>query len=163
MLIQSIFGKKSRHALVRDIYRSAIRSTREFMHICKERATEVSPNQKALLLKCFTLQDLLLDQRSIRLEYLLKTKAIDCAVFKSLDAIDELLDRGLKQQEEDALKKSNPNYSDICQEIVDIRSKWESVALTAPLKSIETDPQYRAARLAMSDRTRELQRRISPS
>jgi hypothetical protein len=75
--------------------------------------------------------------------------------------IDELLDKGLNQEEEGTLKKSNPNYSDTCQEIVDIRSKWEPVALTASLKSIETDPQYRVARLALADRIRELQRRLS--
>jgi hypothetical protein len=53
MLIQSLLAMKSRHALVRDTYRKSIRSTREFMHICKQRAIEVSPDQKALLLNCF--------------------------------------------------------------------------------------------------------------
>ena len=52
MLIASLFGLKSRHALVRDTFRSSIRSARQFTHICKARATEASPDQKSLLLNC---------------------------------------------------------------------------------------------------------------
>jgi hypothetical protein len=132
---------KSRHALVRDTYRKSIRSTREFMQICKQRAIEVSPDQKALLLNCFKLQNLLMDQRAMRFEYLLKSKSRDCAIFKSLDEIDERLDKDWIAAEEGALKQSNLHYGAISQEIAEIQSKWDSEALTTPLRVLDQDPQ----------------------
>ena len=100
----------------------------------------------------------------MRFEYLLKTKSLDCSIFKSLDEIDERLDKDWDLSEEDALKKSNAHYTGICQEIVDIKSKWDSDSLTAPLKTLEQDPHYRAAREANADRIQEPSKtRIAPS
>jgi hypothetical protein len=93
MLIQSLLRLKSRHALVRDTYRKNMKRFREFTVFCEQRATAVSPDQKPLLLNCFKLWDLLMDQRAIRFEYLLETRSLDCAIFKSLDEIDERLDK----------------------------------------------------------------------
>ena len=124
---------------------------------------EVSPDQKSLLLNCFRLQNLLIDQRSIRFRFLLKSKSLDCAVFNSLDELDQRLDKNWNAAEQEVLNKSNSHYTGICQEIADIWSKWDAESLTAPLKAVEQDPRYRAARLAIADRTRELQRRIAPS
>jgi hypothetical protein len=161
MLIQSLFALKTRHGLVRDTYRKNMKRFREFTVFCEQRATEISPNQKPLLLNCFKLWDLLMVQREIRFEYLLKSKSLDCSTFKSLDEIDERLDKGWDVTEEVNLKKSNAHYTSICQEIADIKSKWDSDSLTAPLRALEQDPQYRAAREENADRIQELQRRLS--
>lgn len=149
--------------MVRDTYRKSMQSYREFTNLWERRAIEVSPDQKPLLLNCFRLQNLLMDQRAIRFEYLLKSKSMDCAIFKSLDEISERLDKDWTATEEGDLKESNSNYRDICQEIDDIQSKWDSDSLTAPLKAVEQDPQYRAAREAIADRVQELRSRIAPS
>jgi hypothetical protein len=163
MLLQSLLGLKSRHALARDTYRDYVKSTRDFMRVAEQRAIEVSPDQKSLLLNCFRLQNLLIDQRSIRFRFLLKFKSLDCAVFNSLDELDQRLYKNWNAAEQEVLNKSNSHYTGICQEIADIWSKWDAESLTAPLKAVEQDPRYRAARLAIADRTRELQRRIAPS
>jgi hypothetical protein len=162
MLIQSLLAMKSRHALVRDTYRKNLNRFRGFTVFCEQRAIEISPDQKPLLLNCFKLWDLLIDQRAIRFEYLIKSKSLDCSIFKSLDEIDERLDKDWDLTEEDALKKSNERYTSICQEMVDIKSKWDSDSLTAPLKTFEQDPRYRAAREANADRIQQLQSRIAP-
>jgi hypothetical protein len=99
----------------------------------------------------------------MRFEYLLKSKTLDCAVFKSLDEVSQRLDKNWKATEEGALKESNSLYCGICQEIADIKSKWDSDSLTAPLRAVQLDPQYRVAREAIADRVRELQSRIAPS
>jgi hypothetical protein len=91
------------------------------------------------------------DQRPIRFEYLLKTQSLDYPIFKSLDEVSKRLDKGWKATEEGALKKSNSHYGDICQEIADIQSKWDSDSLSAPLKAVE---QNRAAREAIADRVK---------
>jgi hypothetical protein len=161
MLIQALFGLKSRHALVRDTYRKNMKRFREFTVFCQQRAIEISPDQKPLMLNCFGLWDLLMDQRAIRFEYLLKAQSLDCAIFKSLDEIDERLDKDWDVTEEGILKKSNAHYCAIGQEIADVKSKWDSDSLTAPIRALEQDPQYRAARDANADRIQELQRRIS--
>jgi hypothetical protein len=152
---------KSRHALVRDTYRNNMKRFCEFTVFCEQRAIEISPDQKPLLLNCFKLWDLLSDQREIRFEYLLESKSLDCSTFKSLDEIDERLDKDWDVTEEGTLKKSNAHYTGISQEIADIKSKWDSDSLTAPLKALEQDPQYRAAREANADRIQELKRRIA--
>jgi hypothetical protein len=163
MLIQSLLAMRSRHAVVRNTYRKYMNSFREFTSLCRQRAILVSPDQEVLMLNCFKLWDLLMDQRAIRFEYLLKSQSLDCAIFKSLDEIEERLDKDWEAAEESTLKKSNAHYASICQEIADIKSKWDADSLTAPLKALEQDPQYRAARQADADRTREFQRRIAPS
>ena len=61
---------------------------------------EVSPDQKSLLPNCFRLQNLLIDQRSIRFRFLLKSKSLDCAVFNSLDELDQRLDKNWNAAEE---------------------------------------------------------------
>jgi hypothetical protein len=63
MLIQSLFGLKSRHALVRDTFRKDMKSTREFMSLFEQRAIVVSPDQEPVLRNCFRLQNLLINQR----------------------------------------------------------------------------------------------------
>jgi hypothetical protein len=161
MLIQALLGIRSRHVRVCDTYRKNMKRFRAFTVFCKQRAIEISPDQKPLLLNCFKLWDLLSDQRAIRFEYLLKSKSLDCPIFKSMDEIDERLDKDWDATEEDALKKSNSHYRDISQEIAEIQSKWDSEALTAPLRVLDQDPQYRAERLVIADRIRELQRRLS--
>jgi hypothetical protein len=100
MLILSLLGLKSRHALMRDTYRDYVKSTREFMRVAEQRALEVSPDQKSLLLNCFRLQNLLIDQRSIRFRFLLKSKSLDCAVFNSLDELDQRLDKNWNAAEQ---------------------------------------------------------------
>jgi hypothetical protein len=60
-------------------------------------------------------------------------------------------------------RESNSHCCAIGQEIADIKSQWDSDSLTAPLRAVQHDPQYRAARQAIVDRVRELQSRIAPS
>lgn len=62
-----------------------------------------------------------------------------------------------------SVKTKQLHYRDVCQEIKDIQSKWDSEALTDPLRVLDQDPQYRAAREAIADRVQELQKRIVPS
>ena len=132
MLIQAGLGMRSRHSLVRDTYRKNMKRFREFTAFCEQRAIEISPDKEPLLLNCFKLWDLLIDQRANRFEYLLKSKCLDCSIFKSLDEIDERLDKDWDVTEDDILKKSNTHYTSICQEIADIKSKWDPYSLTHP-------------------------------
>jgi hypothetical protein len=161
MLIQSLLGLRTRHALVRGTYREDMKSTREFMKVFEQRAILMSPDQEPVLRNCFRLQNLLIDQRLLRFKFLLKSKSLDCAIFKSLDELDQRLDKDWTATEECDLEKRNSHYTGICQEIADIQSKWEAESLTAPLEAVEQDSRYRAARLAMADRVQELQKRIA--
>jgi hypothetical protein len=163
MLIQSLLSFKSRHALVRDTYLKDMKSTREFMNLFEQRAILMSPDQELVLRNCFRLQNLLIDQCLIRFKCLLKSKSLDCAVFNSLDELDQRLDKNWTAADEEVLNKSNSHYTGICQEIADIWSKWDAESLTEPLKVVEQDPRYRAARVAIADRVQELQRRIAPN
>jgi hypothetical protein len=153
----------SRRALVRDTYRNDLKSTRDFMKLAERRALEVSPEHSVVIRNCFRLQDLLSERCAVRFEYLLKSKSLDCAIFNTLDEVSERFDKDWGATEEGALKKSNAHYCDICQEIEAIQSKWDPDSLTAPLLAVQQDPQYLAAREAIADRTRELQRRMAPN
>jgi hypothetical protein len=113
MLIQSLLGMKSRHAMVRDTYRKCMKSSRDFSKLMEKRALIVSPDQRPVLLNCFRLQDLLMEQRAIRFEFLLKSRSLDCALFKSLDEISQRLDKDWCAAEEGALKESNSHYGDL--------------------------------------------------
>ena len=161
MLIQSLLGLRTRHALVRDTYLKDMKSIREFMKLFEQRAILMSPDQEPVLRNCFRLQNLLIDQRLIRFKFLLKSMSLDCAIFKTLDELDQRLDKDWNAAEEGDLEKGNSHYSGLCQEIADIRSKWDAESLAAPLEAVEQDSRYRAARLAMADRVQELQKRIA--
>jgi hypothetical protein len=199
MLIPSLFTLKSRHALVRDIYRKYLKATAEFTQVMEHRALQVSPDHKATLQNCFRLQHLLIEQRMIRFEYLLKSRTLDCAAFKTLGEVSERLDKNWDGREEAAIlrlvepfgnpfprstsasqarepdwppglvsqspfksvatsysKESNSHYAAVSKEIDHIQSKWNAAALTEPLRSLEQDPQYRAALAAIADRVQEL-------
>ena len=145
MLICSLMLLKSRAALVRDTYREYMDSTRENSKITEQRALAVSPDHKTALLNCFRLQDLLRERATLRFEFLIKTQSFNCAPYKSLDAISERLDTGWTEAEEGAIKESNAHYKDVSREIADIRSKWDPDSLTAPLRALTQDSQYKAA------------------
>jgi hypothetical protein len=106
MLIQSLLILKTLRAIVRDIYRKYLKSSRNFMQLAEQRAIEVSPDQKPHLLNCFRLQHLWAEQRSIRFQHLLKSKSCDCALFKSLDEISQRLDKDWSAEEDSVLQIS---------------------------------------------------------
>jgi hypothetical protein len=162
MLIQSLLAKP-RRKVVRDVYRTYLKCTREFMKLAEECALKASADQRVTLLNCFRLQALMNEQQSIRFSFLYESKSLDWTLFKSLDEIFQRLDKGWSAAEEEALKQRNLHYRGVCQEIKDIQLKrGEFDSLTAPLKAVEQDPQYRAAREAIANRVQELRSRIAP-
>jgi hypothetical protein len=163
MLIQSLFGLKSRRAMVRDVFREYLKSRRDFMKWAGHRAIGIAPDHSAALLKCFHLQALMNEQQSIRFDFLSKSKSVDFALFKTLDEVSQRLLKDWSAAEEEALEKRNPHYCHVSQEIKDIQSNWDADSLTAPLRVLDQDPEYRTARLADADRVQELQRRIAPT
>ena len=148
MLGRYLMRMKSRGAMVRDIFRKYLDSNRENSKITERRALAVSPDQERVLLNCFRLQDLLMERTKIRFEFLIKTKLLDCAPYKSLDAISERLDQEWTEADESVIKKSNSHYGDLSREIDDIRSRWDPDSLTDPLRALTQDFEYRAASIA---------------
>jgi hypothetical protein len=94
MLLGYFMRTKNRASIVREVFREYMESCRENTKITEQRALEVSPDQKPVLLNCFGLQHLLREQLTNRFEHLLTTNALDCALFKSLDNIQRRLDQG---------------------------------------------------------------------
>jgi hypothetical protein len=101
-----------------------------------------------------------MEQRTIRFEYLLETRVLDCSLFETLDAIAERLDAGWGDAEEVAVQACNAHYSEISLAISDIRSKWKAFAVGESFKMLENDPEYRTARLALASRAQEFAERV---
>jgi len=129
--------------------------------IAQQRALEASPDHIPILLNCFRLQHLLRERLTIRFEYLLTTKSLDCGPFNSLDDIQKRLDQEWTEAEETAIKEGNTHYCDISREIEAIQLKWLPDSLTTPLGELMRDDIYRNESVAHADRIREFQRRIA--
>jgi len=145
---------------VRKTFRRYMQSCRKNMKIIEQRALALSPDHSLALRNCFRLQYLLSERRRSRFEFLLDTKSIDCALFKSLDEIAERVDKGWTEAEEGAIKERDPHYRDISREIAGIQSRWVPDLLTVPLRRLMHDDIYRKESLAHAARIRELERRM---
>ena len=155
--------KKRRGARVRDIYREYLKYCHANSKITEQRALAVSPDQKLALRNCFRMQDLLRVQHIIRFEFLLEIHSLDCALFKSLEEIEQRLHEGWTEAEEGVLKEFNSHYSAVSREITEIRSKWPPNSLTYPLQALQQDPEYSTASIAHAALVRKLERRMAKS
>ena len=160
MLIQSLMRLRSRRALLRDTFRKSQASYLEFLNVAEQCALRVSPDFKLAWQNVYQLQRLLKEQQSIRFEYLLTARHLDCSRFESLDAIAERLEAGWSDAEEMDVQACNAHYSEISLEIADIRSKWKPYAVGESFKILENDPEYQTARLALSTRAEEFAERV---
>ena len=160
MLIQSLMRLRSRRTLLRDTFRKSEASYLEFLDVAEQCALRVSPEFKLAWQNVYQLQRFLMEQRTIRFEYLLQTRVLDCSIFETLDAIAERLDAGWSDAEEIAVQACNAHYSEISLAIADIRSKWKAYAVGESFKMLENDPEYRTARLALASRAQEFTERV---
>jgi hypothetical protein len=160
MLIQSLLRLRSRRTLLRDTFRKSQASYLEFLDLAEKCALRVSPDYKLAWQNVFKLQRLLNEHQTIRFEYLLQTRILDCSLFETLDAIAERLDAGWSDAEENAVQAWDAHYREISLEIADIRSKWKPHAVGESFKMLENDPEYRTARLALSSRAQEFAERV---
>jgi hypothetical protein len=102
----------------------------------------------------------LIEQRTIRFEYLLQTCILDCSIFETLDSIAERLDAGWSDAEEIAVHACDAHYTEISLVIGDIRSTWKAYAVSESFKILENDPEYRTTRLALASRAQEFAERV---
>ena len=160
MLIQSLMRLRSRRTLLRNTFRKSQASYLEFLQVAEQCALRVSPEFKLAWQNVYRLQRLLMEQRTIRFEYLLETRVLDCSLFETLDAIAERLDAGWTDAEEMAVQACDAHYSGISLQIADIRSNWDPHAVGESFEILEQDPEYRTARLALSTRAREFAERV---
>jgi hypothetical protein len=157
MLLTNLIGKllgRSRATSDHDKFRESQESYLEFLRIAERRALEVSPNYKLVWQNTFRLQHLLMKQQFFRFEYLLGNGQMGTVAARSISSIEERLDKGWADTEESSLKNDLPSYREISREIDEIKSNWDPSALDEPRLVLEQDPEYREARIALSERAK---------
>jgi hypothetical protein len=148
---------KNRAARVRDTFREYLTSCRDHTGIIARRAPAVSPaGQEPVMRDCFRLQTIFIEGQAMRFDFLLKSKTIHCARFKSLDDIGARLDKEWMEAEEGAIRERNPHYGNVSREIDAIQSRWGADAAA----KLHQDPKYRDASEAMADGVAQLQKRM---
>jgi hypothetical protein len=153
-----------RATLVRDAFRQYLEALRGFQVVLERCSLKGWPDKKADLRTAFRIQELLYEQMAIRLNYLLTDGASEDATWNSctsISKVQERLQEGWKDSDEETLSKSNGLYAAIQKEIDELRSILDSDGLTAPLKMARRDPEEIAAGHAISTRLRELDRQLS--
>jgi hypothetical protein len=100
MLIPSLIVTKSRGARVRAAYRKYLDATHDFMTFAQQRALAATSDLSGEVTRCFELQHRLHEQRVIRFNFLFKSKSLDCAAFKTLEALSDRLDKNWSEEEE---------------------------------------------------------------
>jgi hypothetical protein len=155
MLIQYLVGLRSRRTLVRDTFQKSQESYLEFLDVAEQRALKVSPDYKSAWQNVFKLQRLLKKREDMRFAHLLQACNLDCSLFETLDDLAARLEAGWSEAEEIAIQQSNAYYSEISRKIGDIRSKWDPNAVGESTRTLEQDPKYLAARLALADRAKK--------
>ena len=160
MLIQYLVGLRSRRTLVRETFRKSQASYLEFVDVAEQCALRVSPDYKLAWQNVFKLQRLLKKRADMRFAHLLQACNLDCSLFETLDDLAARLEAGWSEAEEIAMQECNARYTEISQEIGDIRSKWDPHAVGESTRTLEQDPKYLAARLALADGAKKFAERI---
>jgi hypothetical protein len=160
MLIQYLLGLRSRRILVRETFQRSQASYLEFLDVAEPCALRVSQDYKLAWQNVFKLQRLLKKREDMRFAHLLQACNLDCSLFETLDDLAVRLEAGWSQAEEIAMQECNAHYREISQKIGDIRSKWDPHAVGESTRTLEQDPKYLAARLALADRAKKFAERI---
>jgi hypothetical protein len=160
MLIQYFVGLRSRRTLVRDTFLKSQASYLEFVDVAERCALRVSPDYKFAWQNVFRLQRLLKEREDMRFEHLLHACNLDCSLFETLDDLAARLEAGWSEAEESTMQQCNARYTEISQEIGDIRSKWDPHAVGESTRTLEQDPKYLAARSALAKRAKKFAERI---
>jgi hypothetical protein len=156
-MFQYFMGTKSRATLAYDTFAKWVDSYLEFLKIAERRALKVSPAYKQAWQNAFRLQRLLQRRQTSRFKYLFAGGKLDFAILRSLDNIAERLDKGWTAVEEADLRECNAAYRNESRAIEDINSKWDPHALDDARQLLENDSKYREARLALAERSRNLE------
>jgi hypothetical protein len=153
------FAKGNRAALVQKVFRKYLQVTREFWKAARRCAVKGSPEQKTALRRAIRLQFLLIDRQTSRFAYLLKLDTFDWAHPGTIDSINQRLDQGWRENEEETLLNSD-SYRDIVREIEDIRSDWDSKSLEHLNDELGENRKWRHAREVVANRVVELSDRL---
>jgi hypothetical protein len=155
------FTKKSRATVVQKAFRAYSKATLEFWKVAQQCAVkEGATNRDVPLQKAIRLQFLLIERQAARFTYLFARDTFSGDNPISLDSALERLDRGWGNDEEGQLIEGNSSYRDLAREIEDIKSSWNSNALTEPIQRLETDAKYRNARRVVSERVEQLKEKF---
>jgi hypothetical protein len=147
--ISFLLGKR-RAATVQNAFRESNESYLVVLDIAERRALDVSPDHGDEWQKAFMLQRLLIKQRCLRFEHLVRARQLDESS-RSIASIEDRLDKGWADTEEAILKEIMPSYKEISREIDDVRSKRLPLGKEL-IAALEGDSEYRQARIAFSDR-----------
>lgn len=151
-LINLLLGKR-RAASIQDAFRRSRDSYLEFLGVAERRAIAVSPDHRLVWQNAFRLQHLLIEQQDLRFASLVANHQLGEAS-RSIASIEERLSKGWAVTEEANLKETLPLYKEISSEIEVIKSKWLPLG-SELIAALEGDPEYRTARIALSERAQK--------
>jgi hypothetical protein len=154
----------ARATLVKAAFNDYLEALRGFQVVLERCSLKGWPDKRTDLRTAFRIQELLYEQMAMRLNYLLTDDASDDATWNSctsISKVQERLQEGWKDSDEETLSKSNVPYAAIQKEIGASKGVLDSVGLTAPLRMARRDPEEIAAGHAISTRLRELDRQLS--
>jgi hypothetical protein len=154
------FAKGNHAALVQKVFRKYLQVTREFWKAARRCAVKGSPEQKIALRSAIRLQFLLIDRQTSRFAYLLTLDTFDWAHPGTIDSINQRLDQGWGENEEETLLNSDSSYRHIVREIEDIRSEWDSKSLENLNHDLGKNTKWRHAREVVASRVVELNDRL---
>jgi hypothetical protein len=157
----SYITAKYRVATVRRIFREYVESYREYLKLAERRSLELAPERILAWQAAFRLQNLLNERQGLRFEYLALGGKFEPIDLRSLSSISERLDGRWSASEEASLMDSDITYKKVCQEIVEIQSKWDPNALGDSGRAVDQDLKYCDARRSLADRTRKLEARLA--
>lgn len=145
---------------VRGAYREYLEWAKSLLTLAETTSVSVSPTQEVVLRNVFRLQILYNEREALRFEYFFRKCSTEVAAFRSLSDLSERLIKDWSDDDEDGIKSGNSNYASVLQGIADLEGKTDSPALDKPFQTLTEDPNYRKARLAFAERTKELNERL---
>jgi hypothetical protein len=160
LLISRRGSYEDRASVVRDAFRQYTDAKREFLAITERCYLKGWPDRKAALQHFSKVCALIMEQESLRFDYLMSGIFVEAAVWKSLTGILNRISKDWKDSDEVALETNSPAYRDITNQLT-AAGPIDKAALDGPYKGAEGDPEFRSAIHAFNNRRIELDERLA--
>jgi hypothetical protein len=147
---------EGRRADVYEAFRRYLQAKRVFLTAAERCSLKGWPHLTSAFENAFGVQVLLVECEAFRFEYLFKDFSADAALWKSVTDISDGLLKGWSDVEEKALAYHNVYYAEVLKALATRRAALDSAALAGPMRALERDPEYIAARSVLHEELQQL-------
>jgi hypothetical protein len=142
------------------VFRDYTAAKREFLAITDRCYLKGWPDRKAAVQHSSNVRALIIEQESLRVEYLLSGVTVEAVVWKSLAGILNRISKNWRDGDEGALEANSPTYRNITRQLA-AAGPIDRAALDGPFNGAKGDPEFLGAFHTFNKKRIELDERLA--